>query len=500
MMNDTLSRALRAAALGSMMLALPATAQTLYVTGPDGEVQQVVDQPLQQYGPTTRTDTLWRIANEVRPDNGVTVYQVMQALFNANPHAFTSSNFNSLERNRVLTVPTRAVMAALPASEARSQAKQHDSAWQPPVLSGSGQAAAAGAAPADTATSAGGDLTELQQENAQLSAELATQAQQAAKVDQLRQELASTADEMAQMLEQNALLQQQLDTLSQELTLMQQALDEQQLLNHALEQELDRQRSQQPATQPVADAVVNEPLVATPPSFWADLLANPVKLTLLAIVPVGLLMVLLLLLLRRRSDSEADAVQTQLGDQEPRLAEEMPQEEAVDNGLLEPIASTEPSSAGIQLDSALKDEDILSLDELLKEQEQEQQRQQAGTAELADQVDMDTLLNAVEPEVGAPATVQVPPADEPFIDIDKLLEESELAAEADESPVALETDTMVAMNEAPMDEGGSAAKLDLARAYIEIEDTDSARALLKEVALEGGDSQRSEAQILLAQL
>jgi pilus assembly protein FimV len=41
------------------------------------------------------------------------------------------------------------------------------------------------------------------------------------------------------------------------------------------------------------------------------------------------------------------------------------------------------------------------------------------------------------------------------------------------------------------------AKLDLARAYIEIEDQDSARALLKEVQMDGNERQQLEAKNLL---
>jgi len=44
------------------------------------------------------------------------------------------------------------------------------------------------------------------------------------------------------------------------------------------------------------------------------------------------------------------------------------------------------------------------------------------------------------------------------------------------------------------------AKLDLARAYIEIDDTDSAKALLKEVQLDGNERQKSEAEGLVKTL
>ena len=46
----------------------------------------------------------------------------------------------------------------------------------------------------------------------------------------------------------------------------------------------------------------------------------------------------------------------------------------------------------------------------------------------------------------------------------------------------------------------AATKLDLARAYIEMGDADGARDILEEVALEGSEDQKAEAQDLLKNL
>ena len=46
----------------------------------------------------------------------------------------------------------------------------------------------------------------------------------------------------------------------------------------------------------------------------------------------------------------------------------------------------------------------------------------------------------------------------------------------------------------------AATKLDLARAYIEMGDTDGARDILEEVSLEGNEDQKAEAQDLLKNL
>jgi pilus assembly protein FimV len=45
-----------------------------------------------------------------------------------------------------------------------------------------------------------------------------------------------------------------------------------------------------------------------------------------------------------------------------------------------------------------------------------------------------------------------------------------------------------------------ATKIDLARAYVEMDDPDAARIILKEVAEEGNEEQRTEARVMLEQL
>jgi len=58
------------------------------------------------YGPTKRADTLWNIAKKVKPDNNVTTYQTMQALFALNPDAFINGNIDLLKQGQTLKIPT----------------------------------------------------------------------------------------------------------------------------------------------------------------------------------------------------------------------------------------------------------------------------------------------------------------------------------------------------------------------------------------------------------
>lgn len=75
-------------------------------------------------------DTLWEIADDARPDDGVTVHQMMMALLEANPEAFTDGNVNNLRAGAVLQVPDREEAQVLSAGEARQQFAAQVEAWQ----------------------------------------------------------------------------------------------------------------------------------------------------------------------------------------------------------------------------------------------------------------------------------------------------------------------------------------------------------------------------------
>ena len=92
-------------------------AEPLKITGPDGEVRQTN----RQYGPTRSSDTFWSIAQKVRPDQSVSIYQVMAAIYDANPHAFSNANFNSLEKGMILLIPSQDLMLAIPKSMAKAR-------------------------------------------------------------------------------------------------------------------------------------------------------------------------------------------------------------------------------------------------------------------------------------------------------------------------------------------------------------------------------------------
>ena len=82
------------------------------------------------YGPVKSSDTLWSLAERLRPDNSVTVQQTMLALLNVNPNAFARGNINALQQGKVLRVPDAGEINAVSASEALDEVKRQHALWE----------------------------------------------------------------------------------------------------------------------------------------------------------------------------------------------------------------------------------------------------------------------------------------------------------------------------------------------------------------------------------
>ncbi len=83
-----------------------------------------------EYGPTRRNDTLWKIAEQVRPDAGVSMEQTMLALLEANREAFSHGNINYLKAGYVLRIPSREEMTAIGQAEARREVGRQNRLWR----------------------------------------------------------------------------------------------------------------------------------------------------------------------------------------------------------------------------------------------------------------------------------------------------------------------------------------------------------------------------------
>ena len=75
-----------------------------------------------------RGDTLWGIAQRVRPDNRLGMNQMMLAIYEANPDAF-AGNINRLSAGARLRIPSADDIFRISRSDAQSEVQRHNSAY-----------------------------------------------------------------------------------------------------------------------------------------------------------------------------------------------------------------------------------------------------------------------------------------------------------------------------------------------------------------------------------
>jgi pilus assembly protein FimV len=91
------------------------------------------------YGPIISSDTLWQISQNYRPNSSLSVYQVMQAIFELNPDAFEQQNINLLKNGSMLTMPSENYISGINRKQAQqkseldSQNLQTKTSKQPPL-------------------------------------------------------------------------------------------------------------------------------------------------------------------------------------------------------------------------------------------------------------------------------------------------------------------------------------------------------------------------------
>ena len=81
-----------------------------------------------EYGPIERGETLGKIAHSTMPE-GVTLEQMLVALYRTNPDAFIRKNLNLVRTGKILRVPDRDEVAAIVQSEAVSEYRTHVADW-----------------------------------------------------------------------------------------------------------------------------------------------------------------------------------------------------------------------------------------------------------------------------------------------------------------------------------------------------------------------------------
>lgn len=314
-----------------------------------------------QFGPLTASDTLWRIAEQVKPNNSVTTYQVMYALFIKNPQAFNDANFNHLQPGAVLLLPDLREIRSVDPEVARRKADMDDQLWAERVAREASARAKA---------------------REQAAKPNIAQQQTAAELNVLKDQYQDSMQLIEGIARENEQLRGSLGRVEQELQGLKAQLAEDSLLQQQLNQLLQQQQQILAEQQAQKAAEEAARLVAEQKSTVQDILNNPLSWVLAASVPAILLLLGGLFWIKRRSRKTEETVTaaikeptTTTGYQSPLPPLDTSQDFDdslfdIDDGLLDDAfepkeSSKQTSSADTLLDDDLPDfsDDIL-LDEL----------------------------------------------------------------------------------------------------------------------------------------
>ncbi|MDP4529941.1 FimV/HubP family polar landmark protein [Alkalimonas delamerensis] len=304
---------------------------------------------VQQLGPITPTDTLWRLAQQVRPE-GADMYQVMYAIYLKNPHAFLDNNFNHLRTGAMLDVPSLREIRAVDPAEARQKSSADDQSWArrtPPTQTPEAQPATAAASQA------------LQEQLAQLEQE------QQQQLQQLRHRFGESMLLVEGIMVENQGLKETLDAVQQQLDALKAQMEE----DNALQRELEQMVRMQAEWMALQQAEQIE--AAQQSGFAQRLLTSPVFWALAASVPALGILLGFLLWIKRRSKKAQETIQAATSEPLATAGYQSPLPEVDDNmdvddslfslddSLLDDAFNDDVDDTPVDLSDDLLDDDIL---------------------------------------------------------------------------------------------------------------------------------------------
>jgi FimV-like protein len=247
-------------------------------------------------GPLSARDTLWRLAEQARPDPRLNMYQVMHALYLKNPDAFLEQNFNHLKPGAYLDIPTIREILAVNAVEAQRKSENDDRIWAEKIRS------VANAKPEEKAA--------RQQDVAKATQEITeelnrVESQQTEQMSDIRERLGASMANVETIVVENTQLKQQLDTVVEELNLVKSKLDKDSEIQTQLQQLLQQQTElleQQRAQIRKAEEGFNFA------ETWQKLASSPVGWAIAASLPAIMLLLIIVSFIRRRGQKAADVV------------------------------------------------------------------------------------------------------------------------------------------------------------------------------------------------
>ncbi len=503
--------------------------------------------PYDRYGPITHRDTLWTIALTVRPDSRLTVHQVMQALYQASPNSFIDNNFNHLVEGQYLKIPSFDHMMSVNINVAKQKSNQDDEIWQKKQLK-----------KITKKISVPQVLTVKKKEVDTVKVEINDQLKKIAHEQQKRlssisNDVLGSIDGLQAVLKENEALRQRLTSLNNQLGTMQKEVAK----GKEIKQEMDDTIKLQQALLEKQQVALEKDNIFS--SLWFIVLMAILSAILILSV-VALIFtrrktetITSQSKLKKKpkinqeniakepkAPKESKALINEIDIDDPLMAADDFAEGAFDKETLTELLKDTTSEHAAELTSDFSDQNVLAdiiknensdnshvsktteindiqaldslnFDELLANIEEESSiANQSADFNKSQDVDDDispTNVDHITLSTSANDNKQVTKNEQNFVSVDSLLSASQDEISHDEPYEKTNID--VGLNEfseftddvnqidVDIDDNCMAAKLDLAKVYIEIGDQDNAQVILQEVIKQGDTQQQIEAQELL---
>lgn len=340
-------------------------------------------------GPLSPADTLWRVAERIKPEGNISLYQVMYALYLKNPDAFLDNNLNHLRPGSVLVLPSLQEIQQIDLNTARDKSERDDKEW---ATRQKNAAARQTKAKSDKAASSTDDAQKRQQELTRIDQ------QQRMELDSLRSQFADSMQQVEAIVAENLQLKTSLSKVEQELALIKSQLGEDSELQQQISQLLAQQSE-------LLQAKAEQEAQAAEGIDWQQWLKNPITWVLAACIPALLVLFGILLWVRKRSRQTEEVIHAATTEPvaDPSYQSPLPPLDdnneldeslfEIDDALLEDAFSASPELAESDLSDELQEfDDALSFeDDSLLPSDERSDKAQASEPE--DVFDPDNILS-----------------------------------------------------------------------------------------------------------
>jgi pilus assembly protein FimV len=311
-------------------------------------------------------DTLWQLAQRVRPDSSVSVQQTMLALQRLNPQAFIGGNINRIRRGEILQVPELDQIRQIAATEAVSEVSRQNQQLTASATPVSAQPVSS--APPATAASAGaqGELrvvtvaedSDNQQADASAAGNQSTQ--RSDQIEALEDRVSLGEEDLARLDAQNNELNARLALLQQQIASAQEIIRLRDLELAQLQQQLAEQEIMISAEVP--PTVIT---MAPDASLFQRLMHILTSNTWAMLAAAGVLVLLLVLLMVRRNRAAAEYKAQASARENDGMSLGSEDDELLFSDVSEAMAESAASSAAASEHAAA--EDAKALNKLIEE-------------------------------------------------------------------------------------------------------------------------------------